>query len=140
MHSRARSWHGRAVWIAALLAWGCDAPTGPVGPATHLAFTAGPKTQFSSVTFAQVVQVRAEDADGRVVTGFNGEVTVALSVHRGAATALRGTTTVTATDGMASFADLAIEGVDSRNVLIASTPALAPGRSDAFASQPVHLV
>src|SRR3989442_8393218 len=63
------------------------------GAATQLAFTVQPSNAVAGRTISPGVQVSARDAQGNLVTGFAGSVTVALGTNASSGT-LAGTTTV----------------------------------------------
>src|SRR5439155_757735 len=75
--------------------------------------------------------VTAQDAQGNTATGFTGDVTVALGANPGSGT-LFGTTTVLASGGVATFADLSINRAGAGYRLRAGTPGLTPVTSAAF--------
>ena len=84
-------------------------------------------------------QVKAEDPFGNVRTTFNGNVTLALGGGSGNAT-LRGTLTVTAINGVASFHGLAIDTPGSAYTLSATSSGLIAGTSAPFAVTTDQLV
>ena len=77
------------------------------------------------------LEVDAEDAYGNLVTGFNGNVTLALSADPTGAT-LGGTLTLAAVDGVAAFNGLKVDKPGSGYVLSASSPGLTKGFSPPF--------
>jgi hypothetical protein len=80
---------------------------------------------------APPVQVTALDNQGNVATGFTGTVTVEFAGNpRGAV--LSGTLSVSAIEGVATFADLAVDRSRSGLVLVALAPALTSATSDPF--------
>jgi len=82
------------------------------------------------------VQVTIEDAAGTPVSGTTDAVTLAIGTNPGGAT-LRGTTTVRAVNGVASFADLSIDRPGTGYTLVATAMSLTGSTSAAF---DVHLV
>src|SRR5439155_1612200 len=80
------------------------------GAASQLAFTVQPSNAVAGRTISPAVQVSARDAQGNLVTGFVGSVTMALGTNPGGST-LGGTTTVPAVSGVASFGNLSLEKV-----------------------------
>ena len=102
-----------------------------ISPPTKLAFQTQPVTTATSTAITPAVQVAVEDADGSVVTSFNGQVTVALSANPGSST-LAGTLTVSAVSGIATFSDLAIGNVATGYVLRATSGDLTSATSNAF--------
>ncbi len=79
--------------------------------------------------------VAAEDASGDVLTSYNGPLTVSLGSNPGGGT-LGGTTTVTASNGVASFSGLTLTRAGSGYSLNISGVGLATGTSAAFAITP----
>src|SRR5439155_1596842 len=77
------------------------------GAATQLAFTVQPSNAVAGRTISPAVQVSARDAQGNLVTGFVGSVTMALGTNPGGST-LGGTITpalqVTVLDGQGNTA------------------------------------
>ncbi len=107
-----------------------------LGPASLLAFTAQPSNTNAGATIAPAVQVTAQDLGGNTVTGFTGNVAVAIGTNPGAGT-LSGTTTVQAVAGVASFADLSIRTAGTGYTLTASSGSLKGATSAPFAIAPV---
>src|SRR2546426_1046021 len=101
------------------------------GPATQLAFTGQPGTTTAGHAIAPAVQVTAQDALGNAVAGFTGSVTVALGANPGGGT-LAGTTTVAATNGVASFATLSIDKAGAGYTLTAAAAGPSGATSAAF--------
>jgi Domain of unknown function (DUF4214) len=85
------------------------------------------------------IQVKAEDPFGHVRTTFNGAVTLALDGDPDNAT-LRGTLTVTAINGVASFPGLAIDNPGSAYTLKATSSGLIAGASAPIAVTSDQLV
>jgi hypothetical protein len=111
-------------------------PPPPAG--SRLAFTAQPHDAAAGSVITPAVQVTVLDKIGDVVTSFIGDVTIALDPNQTGAT-LTGTTTVTAADGVATFADLSIDQPGTGYTLTASADGLTNATSDAFditAAQP----
>jgi hypothetical protein len=101
------------------------------GPATQLVFTVQPSDTPANQIIAPPVQVTALDNQGNVATGFTGTVTVEFAGNpRGAV--LSGTLSVSAIEGVATFADLAVDRSRSGLVLVALAPALTSATSDPF--------
>ena len=105
------------------------------GTATQLAFTSQPGTATAGNPISPAVQVTAQDALGNAVAGFTGTVTVALGNNPVAGT-LTGTTTVAATNGVASFASLSIDRAGSGYTLTAAATGVTTGSSAAFSITP----
>ncbi len=95
--------------------------TAPAAPAT-LAFTSQPANDTVGQTLASVA-VTARDAQGAVVTGFSGSVTLTLGANPGNAV-LAGTRTIVATNGVATFVDLALDKAEDGYTLTASAGTL----------------
>ncbi len=81
------------------------------------------------------VNVSVEDAYGNLVTGFGGDVTLALSGGPFGAS-LGGTTTVTAAGGLATFAGLTLDAVGPQYTLEATSAGLASADTAAFGVSP----
>src|SRR5207249_4709116 len=75
------------------------------GAATQLVFSVQPTSATAGSVITPAVQLTAQDAQGNTVTGFTGNVTVALGANPGSGT-LSGTKTVPAVAGVATFGDL----------------------------------
>ena len=82
-------------------------------------------------SIAPSVQVAILDAGGNVVTNATNAVTVAISTNPGGG-GLSGTTIVNASNGVATFSDLAIDQPGTGYVLTASSPNLSTATSTAF--------
>src|SRR6184192_1846505 len=110
---------------------GATSPTFAVAPATaaRLAFTAQPHTATVDSVLKPPVQVTALDSLGNVATSFAADVTVALAANASGGT-LGGTTTVPATSGVATFADLSVNRAGRGYRLTASAGQLAGATSD----------
>jgi len=91
-------------------------------PATRLVVT-GPPPGTLSAGSPFGLTVSFEDAFGNLATTFNGSVTVALATAPGGG-ALSGTTTVTATQGVAAFTGLALDMVGTGYTLQVSSGVL----------------
>src|SRR5438874_9849466 len=110
---------------------GATSPTFAVAPATaaRLAFTAQPHTATVDSVLKPPVQVTALDSLGNVATSFAADVTVALAANASGGT-LGGTTTVPATSGVATFADLSVNRAGRGYRLTASAGQLTGATSD----------
>jgi hypothetical protein len=95
------------------------------GSPAQLVFTVQPSSAPAGTTIAPPVQVSVEDAQGNVVTGYSGSVSMAIGTNPGGGT-LFGTTTQPVTTGIATFSDLSIDlpGGTSGYTLQASSGAL----------------
>lgn len=81
------------------------------GAAATATYVAQPTSTTTGANITPAVQVQVVDAFGNAVTQYSGPVTVTLT-HDGSAlhdASLQGTTTISATGGSASFADLHID-------------------------------
>jgi hypothetical protein len=102
------------------------------GGANQLAFTTQPASTTAGVRFGVVVTAR--DSLGNTATGFAGNVSVAITGGTGTAgAALRGTTTVTAQAGVATFSGLSIDSAGTGYRLTASASGAATATSVSFA-------
>src|SRR6184192_460589 len=110
---------------------GATSPTFAVAPATaaRLAFTAQPHTATVDSVLKPPVQVTALDSLGNVATSFAADVTVALAANASGGT-LGGTTTVPATSGVATFADISVNRAGKGYRLTASAGQLTGATSD----------
>jgi hypothetical protein len=99
--------------------------------ATHLTFITQPTDTRAGDPIAPAVQVAAQDNSGNTVTGFTGSITVAIK-NNPTGGVLSGTTTVDAVNGVASFADLAIDKAGSGYSLAAVSASLSGGSSSSF--------
>jgi hypothetical protein len=103
------------------------------GSTTSLAFSVQPRTTPKGMNMTPALQVTARDAFGNTATGFAGQVTVAITTGTGATGAvLGGTLTVTAVNGVATFADLNIDTQGSAYTLTATSSGLTAATSTAF--------
>src|SRR5437763_6705815 len=110
---------------------GATSPPSAVAPATaaRLAFTAQPHTATVDSVLKPPVQVTALDSLGNVATSFAADVTVALAANASGGT-LGGTTTVPATSGVATFADISVNRAGKGYRLTASAGQLTGATSD----------
>src|SRR3989475_568008 len=109
---------------------------------TQLVFTVEPGNIAAGGTMTPAVQVTAEDAAGRVATGFTGNVAVAIGANPGGG-ALTGTKTVAAVAGVATFGDLSVDKAGTGYTLTAAATGLTSPTSAAFnvsAGGATHLV
>jgi len=77
------------------------------------------------------IQVAVLDGSHQLATASTAAVTVAIGTNAGAGT-LSGTTTVSASSGIASFADLSIDKAGTGYTLVASSPGITPDTSSFF--------
>jgi hypothetical protein len=101
------------------------------GVATHLVFSTQPTSTGSGATITPPVQVTAQDALGNTAVSFTGPVVVAIGSNPGGGL-LAGTTTVTASAGVATFSTLSIDKMGIGYTLTASTSGLTGATSGLF--------
>ncbi len=102
-----------------------------------LAFSVQPVTTPAGQGISPAVRVVVQDAFGNTVTGFTGNVTVAITSGTGSPNAtLGGATTVPAAAGVATFTGLSIDKVATGYTLAAAVSGLAGATSTAFAITP----
>ncbi|QRK13346.1 lamin tail domain-containing protein [Archangium violaceum] len=101
-----------------------------VSPASRLAFSSAPSSGTAGTALG-VFSVAIQNADGETVTSASNTVTVALGSGPASAT-LKGTVTVTAVNGVASFSDLVLEKAGQGYTLVASADGLAGATSPSF--------
>ena len=126
------------ILVLAALVWTChgDQTVGPPGPATSLTFTTGPAGVTAGVQIATLA-VTALDANGHTATTFASPVTLSIVTGTGTSGAtLSGTTTVTASGGVATFTSLSIDKSGSGYSLQAAASGLTSGASGAFSVAP----
>ena len=103
------------------------------GAANHLVFDQQPGSTTAGVAIAPAVTVRIVDAVGNTVTGFSGDVALGISVGSGTSGAtLSGSTTVTASGGVATFGTLSIDKSGTGYTLLALTSGLTGATSGPF--------
>jgi PBS lyase HEAT-like repeat len=99
---------------------------------TYLAFTTQPTTASAGIPMSTVV-VTAQDAYGRTIPAFSGNVTMTIEPGSGAPGAiLSGGTVVAASAGVATFTNLSIDRAGTGYYLIATAGGTAGGRSAAL--------
>ena len=132
MRCRHLLWTLPAALAAGIL--GCEQvrPTQPSGAATKLAFTGQPTNVAAAQPITPAVQVAVQDAVGNSVPGATDAVTVTLGSNPSGGT-LGGTMTVSAVQGIATFADLRIDRPGSGYTLGASAAGLSGATSTPFA-------
>src|SRR6266550_4787369 len=106
----------------------------PAG-ATRLVFTTQPGNATAGAAIAPAVQVTAQDAEGNTATAFLGNVTVAIAANPGGG-ALSGTATLSAANGVATFATLSIDRTATGYTLAATATGLTTATSSAFTITP----
>jgi len=102
------------------------------GSASRLVFTVQPSGTSAGAHIAPPVQVTARDASGNPVSGFTGNVTVAIGTNPAGGT-LSGTTTVPAVHGVATFSTLSVDHPGGGYTLLATAIGLTSGASSGFA-------
>jgi hypothetical protein len=115
-----------SAWLASVLV---------LNPAAdELQFTVQPSRTMPLTTITPAVEVRVVDEGGNPVTTFNGAVTVAIGHNGGMLVPgkLSGTTTVTAVNGVATFADLSIDQPGNGYTLVVSAAGVAGAESAPF--------
>ncbi len=105
--------------------------TGGGVASNRLAFLVQPNSVSTGSAITPEVKVIAVDSLGRVLGGFNGTVSVTLG-SGGSGGSLSGTTSVTASGGLAIFPSLVVNQAGSGYTLIASAPGLASESSVPF--------
>jgi len=98
---------------------------------TVLLFTVQPVATQAGAAIAPAIQVTAQDGLGNTVTGFTGDVTIAIGSNPGGGT-LSGTTSAAAVAGVATFPDLHIDKTGTGYSLAATSPALGAVASTSF--------
>jgi len=96
-----------------------------------LAFLVQPNSVSAGSSISPEVKVIAVDSLGNVLHDFNGTVSISLG-SGGSGGSLSGTTTVTASGGLAIFPSLVISQAGSGYTLIASAPGLGSVSSTQF--------
>ena len=106
--------------------------SGAVGPVRQLAFQVQPpSTVAANVPVAPAVQVAAQDTFGNAVTGYTGNVTLAIGTNPGGST-LGGASTAAAVAGVATFDDLTLNLPGTGYTLVASATGLAGATGAGF--------
>lgn len=107
--------------------------TGQTASATDLVITTQPGGGTGGVVWAQQPVVEAHDSGGAIDTSFNGSVTAEITTGTGTMGAsLLGTVTVTASNGVADFTDLAVDLAGTGYTLDFTSGSLNPATSNAF--------
>jgi hypothetical protein len=110
-------------------------------PAVRLGFAVQPASAVAGAAIAPAVKVMVQDSLGNVVTSSSASVTVALGSGTGTAGArLRGTTTVSAVGGVATFSALSVDSVGIGYRLAASATGLTGATSGTFSVAPAPAV
>jgi hypothetical protein len=100
----------------------------------HLAFITQPSRTLPLATIQPAVRVAVVDELGNTVTSFTGPVTIAIGHNGGLLLpgTLRGTKTVTAVNGAATFSDLSIDQLGNGYTLVVSGGGLTGAGSAPF--------
>ena len=101
------------------------------GLASQLAFTVEPSTATAGSTITPQVEVTARDALGNVADAFTGAIVVAIGSNPSGGNLL-GTTSVAASGGVASFADLMLDSAGAGYTLTATASGITGATSLAF--------
>jgi hypothetical protein len=113
-------------------------------PAKQLTFTAGPPGSAQAGTAITPLTVSALDSLGNVASSFTGQVALSITSGTGKTGAhLLGTTTVSASAGVATFTTVNIDSTGTGYTLTAAATGLTSGTSAAFNITPgpaTHLV
>jgi Bacterial Ig-like domain (group 1) len=107
------------------------ASTAIASAATKLAIVSQPSNVLAGVAIAPPIVVQARDASNNLVSAFNGSVALSLGTNPGGAT-LGGTTTVSASGGVATFSSVTLNKSGSGITVVASAGGLASDNSTAF--------
>ena len=103
-----------------------------VAPATRLSFSVQPSTATAGAPIRPAVKVAVRNRYGSVVTTSTASITVALSGTGTAGAHLRGTLTVNAVAGVATFSTLNADSVGTGYTLTASATGLTSTTSNTF--------
>lgn len=132
-----REYYALAALLAAGLLAACGGEGGMTDPdpdpepaVSALAFVTQPGDATAGEAIAPAVEVEIRDGAGNRVEGATDAVTIALDANPGGE--LKGTLTVNAADGVATFSDLVIERAASGYALEASVGSVSTGASAAF--------
>ena len=129
--------------VAPQWTWYFDSPAAPrtwlatalaLNPPLHFVFTVQPSTTMPLFAITPAVKVAALDAFDNPVSSFTGSVTIGIGNNGGMLMAgrLSGTTTVTAVNGVATFANLSIDQLGSGYTLQVTTSGVTGAESKAF--------
>jgi VCBS repeat-containing protein len=105
--------------------------TGTVGSANRLVFTVQPVNAAVGAAIDPAVEVQIQDAAGNVIPSASGQVTITLGNNPGGAT-LSGQTTVSASQGTATFPNLRLNAPGTGYTLRALASGLTDATSNAF--------
>jgi hypothetical protein len=122
IHVRALATHG---------SYAVASTTVTVTAPVKLAFATQPGSVQAGSPFSPQPVVQALDAQGRVVPGFTGQVSIAFGTNAGAGI-LGGTPNRNAVNGVTTFTDLFVNAPGAGYTLVASAPGLASATSAPF--------
>ena len=120
---------GIASAAAPFLSGACSNPT--EAPPPRLVFVTQPTATIAGTPISPAVQVMVQTASGTPLTSATDPISIALGTNPTSAT-MRGTTTASPINGVATFAGLAIETAGVGYTLTASAPSLTGATSAAF--------
>ncbi len=106
--------------------------TAIAGGVASLTITGQPTHEIAGTVLAPAIVVQAKDASGNLATSFNGTVSLSFGANAGGDT-LRGTTSVAAVGGVATFANVSLNRAASGYKLVANASGLSSDTSAAFA-------
>jgi adhesin/invasin len=118
--------NGAAIDDTATVVFGATAPA-----AVALAFGQQPTTTVAGAAISPPVTVHAIDGSGATDGSFTGPITLSIATNPGGGV-LRGTRTVSAVNGVATFLDLSIDRAGSGYTLSAIAPGLTDATSAGF--------
>jgi hypothetical protein len=101
------------------------------GAPAQLVFVAAPSFASTGVVISPAVQVAARDLAGNATPAYGGDITIAIGTNPGSGS-LAGTLTRTASGGIATFSDLAIDLPGVGYTLTANAGGLTPDTSASF--------
>ncbi|HEY2806316.1 MAG TPA: hypothetical protein VGI92_10715, partial [Gemmatimonadales bacterium] len=108
-------------------------PPPPPPTARRLVFGTPPADAVAGASIGTGIQVLVEDSAGNTVTAAASNVTIGITGGTGTAGAhLRGTSTVAAVSGVATFTDLSVDSVGSAYTLTATASGLSDATSGNF--------
>ena len=101
------------------------------GAVTKLVFGTQPSNTAAGSSITPAVTMQVQDAGGNLVTTSTASITVAIGTNPGSGT-LSGTTTITASGGVATFSNLSINKTGNGYTLSATSTGLTSATSSAF--------
>ncbi len=104
------------------------------GGTTHLEFTTQPSSGTAG-SLIGAVQVSSVNSLGQTDTSFSGTISIALGNNPSSAT-LGGTTSITASFGVATFSDLTVSAAGANYTLVASSSGFSNVTSASFSMTP----